>query len=167
MSIRATVSRTIAVGGLLACVVSPGAAQDDAERAALAREVAAALRAYHAVFSGKDGAEMAARGYGAPLMSLGSGSHVVWPTRDEVAAWAQGFVDQLQTTGWDRSSMPEPSICILTPTSAIASGEFVRYRADGSVLSRHGNAYVFSKGDDGWRVVAMLSHDPRRPLTCD
>ena len=60
--------------------------------------------------------------------------------------------------------MPEPSICILTPTSAIASGEFVRYRADGSVLSRHGNAYVFSKGDDGWRVVAMLSHDPRPKL---
>jgi hypothetical protein len=56
---------------------------------------------------------------------------------------------------------------VLTPTSAIASGEFIRYRKDGSVLSRHGNAYVFSKGPDGWRVVGMLSHDPAKPIRCD
>ena len=31
----------------------------------------------------------------------------------------------------------------------------------------HGNAYVFSKGAGGWRVVAMLSHDPAKPLRCD
>ena len=46
-------------------------------------------------------------------------------------------------------------------------GEFVRYRKDGSVLSRLGNAYVFSKGAGGWRVVAMLSHDPAKPIRCD
>src|SRR5262245_60304753 len=156
----------IALLALNAAVASTG--QNLAyDRAAVSREVAAALKEYHRIFSSKRADDMAKRAYAAPLMSLGRGSYTVWATPQDVEAWASSFVANLQTQGWDRSDMPSPSICVLTPTSAIASGEFVRYRKDGSVLSRLGTAYVFSKGDQGWRVVAMLSHDPARPLSCD
>jgi hypothetical protein len=133
---------------------------------ALASEVAAALKDYHRVFSGKRADEMIARGYAAPLMSLGRGAHTVWSTPKEIETWAHGLVTRLESEGWDRSEMPSPTICVLTPTSAIASGDFVRYRKDGSVIGRYGNAYVFGKGPNGWRVVAMLAHEVGKPLRC-
>ena len=168
MTIGTSVIRVAAVGLLTLAFPLPSPAQDAAgQREAVAQEVAAALKEYHRLFSSKRASEMAERGYGAPLMSLGEGRHTVWATQQDVEAWAGTFVEQLQAQGWDRSDMPSPSICVLTPTSAIASGEFVRYRPDGTVVSRHGNAYVFSKGAGGWRVVAMLSHDPTMPLRCD
>jgi hypothetical protein len=170
MTIMPTPIARAATLAVLALLISPVrmAAQDPpGGTAAVAREVAAALKEYHRIFSGKRADEMAKRAYAAPLMSLGRGSYTVWTTPQDVEKWAGGFVANLQTQGWDRSEMPSPSICVLTPTSAIASGEFVRYRSDGSVLSRHGSAYVFSKGPEGWRVVAMLSHDPKKPLRCD
>lgn len=168
MTIRTWVIRVAVVGLLAVALPLPSQAQDAVgQREAVAEEVAAALQEYHRLFSSKRAGEMAEQGYGAPLMSLGEGRHTVWATQQDVEAWAGAFVEQLQVEGWDRSDMPSPSICVLTPTSAIASGEFVRYRPDGTVLSRHGNAYVFSKGAGGWRVVAMLSHDPTMPLRCD
>ena len=141
--------------------------QTTAQREVVAQEVAAALKEYHRLFSSKRADEMAERGYGAPLVTLGRDNFTVLQTRKDVETWASSFVSRLATQGWDRSEMPSPSICVLTPTSAIASGEFVRYRKDGSVLGRFGNAYVFSKTAEGWRVVAMLSHDPAKPLRCD
>jgi hypothetical protein len=149
-----------------AASVSLGA-QTAAQNEATAKDVAAALKEYHRLFSSKQAAEMAEKGYGAPLVSLGRNTYTVWATRKDVEAWAGPFVARLQADGWDRSEMPSPSICVLTPTSAIASGEFLRYRKDGSVLSRHGTAYVFSKSPEGWRVVAMMSHDPKKPIRCD
>jgi hypothetical protein len=160
--------RIAAVALLVLHVAASSSAQNlTYDRDAVAREVAAALKEYHRIFSSKRADDMAKRGYAAPLMSLGRENYTVWATPRDVEAWASSFVANLQTQGWDRSEMPSPSICVLTPTSAIASGEFVRYRRDGSVLSRHGTGYVFSKGTEGWRVVAMLSHDPAKPLRCD
>jgi hypothetical protein len=155
--------RIAAVVVMLPAVVAPCAAQNDA----VAGEVAAALKEYHRLFSSKQADVMAERAYGAPLTTLGRNNYTVLQTREDVEAWAGPFVARLVADGWDRSEMPAPSICVLTPTSAIASGEFVRYRKDGTVLSRLGNAYVFSKGAEGWRVVAMLSHDAAKPIRCD
>jgi hypothetical protein len=155
--------RIAAVVVMVPAVVAPCAAQNDA----VAGEVAAALKEYHRLFSSKQADVMAERAYGAPLTTLGRNNYTVLQTREDVEAWARPFVARLVADGWDRSEMPSPSICVLTPTSAIASGEFVRYRKDGTVLSRLGNAYVFSKGAEGWRVVAMLSHDAAKPIRCD
>jgi hypothetical protein len=166
--IETRASRVAAIAILALMLPAFSRAQDAAlDRKAVATEVAAALKEYHRIFSDESAAVMATRGYRAPLMSLGRGSHTAWATTKDVEAWAGPFVANLEKQGWDRSEMPKPSICVLTTTSAIASGEFVRYRKDGSVMSRLGTAYVFSKGDDGWRVVAMLSHDPAKPLRCD
>jgi hypothetical protein len=160
--------RIVAAIFLATAAAAPAGAQaGGGQNDAVANEVAAALKEYHRLFSSKEAGAMAERGYAAPLTSLGRGNYTVWQTRPEVEAWAKSFVSGLVAQGWDRSDMPSPSICVLTPTSAIASGEFVRYRKDGSVLARLGNAYVFSKGADGWRVVSMLSHDADKPIRCD
>ena len=58
----------------------------------MAREVAAALTEYRRLFSSKRADEMAERGYGAPLMSLGLDNYAVWATRQDVEAWAGSFV---------------------------------------------------------------------------
>ena len=110
---------------------------------------------------------MAERAYGAPLMSLGQESHTVWATREDVEAWAGPFVAALEAQGWDRSAMPSPSICVLTSTSAIASGEFVpvsrrRERAQSSrqrLRVRQGHGRLAGGGDARPRSG--------QPLRCD
>lgn len=163
--------RWMARAGMAVVMVCAGSATSSSQGArsndAIAQEVAAALKEYHRLFSSKRADAMAERGYGAPLVTLGRNNYTVLETRKDVEAWASTFVTRLAAEGWDRSEMPSPSICVLTETSAIASGEFVRYRKDGSVLQRLGSAYVFSKTVEGWRVVGMLSHDPSKPIHCD
>ncbi len=158
--------RLVAVCVALSAVTSVLGAQAPVDEQAVAKEVAAALKEYHRLFSSKKADEMSVKGYAAPLVSLGRNNYTVWSTRKDVENYAQNLVTRLQSEGWDRSDMPSPTICVLTPTSAIASGDFVRYRKDGSVIGRYGNAYVFSKGADGWRVVAMLAHQAGKALKC-
>jgi hypothetical protein len=162
-----SIGRTIATLFLVWATAAAANAQAPSQNDAVAAEVAAALKEYHRLFSSKQAGAMAERGYGQPLVTLGRNTYTVLQTKKDVEAWAGALVTRLGAEGWDRSEMPSPSICVLTPTSAIASGEFLRYRKDGSVLARLGTAYVFSKTAEGWRVVGMLSHDPAKPLRCD
>jgi len=48
------------------------------------------------------------------------------------------------------------SICVLSKTSAIISGNNTHLRADGSAISVHGVVYILSKfKEKGWRIVAF------------
>ena len=48
------------------------------------------------------------------------------------------------------------SVCVLSRTSAMVSGNNTHLRADGSAISVHGVVYVLSKfRDKGWRIVAF------------
>jgi len=48
------------------------------------------------------------------------------------------------------------SVCVLSRTSAIISGNNTHLRTDGSAISIHGVVYVLSKfRDKGWRIVAF------------
>jgi len=48
------------------------------------------------------------------------------------------------------------SVCVLSRTSAMVSGNNTHLRADGSAISVHGVVYILSKfRDKGWRIVAF------------
>ena len=140
---------------------------DDAEREAIATEIAAALVNYHRLFSTGTPAEMADQIYGIPLLSVSNnGATTAWNTRAEVIEMLTGLLANIRATGWDRSSMPSPQICVLGSGSGFASGQFIRYREDGSEISRSGMAYVFQKKEEGWRMTTFLNHDATQRLSC-
>ena len=130
-------------------------------------EVAAALHRYHTSFTTMSPNELATQVYGNPLIAInGFGETNVMSTSEEVASWAEGFRNSLKEQGWHHSSMPEPNICVLTENSGFASGEFVRYREDGTEISRTGMAYVFQRKSEGWRMTTFLAHDRDVRLEC-
>ena len=62
--------------------------------------------------------------------------------------------------------MPSPQICVLGSGSGFASGQFIRYREDGSEISRSGMAYVFQKKEEGWKMTTFMAHDANQRLSC-
>jgi len=137
------------------------------ERDAIAAEIGAALQNYHRVFSTASPVEMADQIYGIPLLSVGiSGNTTVWSTREEVTSMLAELIPSLRAQGWYRSSMPSPQICVLGRASGFASGQFIRYREDGSEISRSGMAYVFQKKESGWKMTTFLAHDADQSLSC-
>ena len=130
-------------------------------------EIAAALENYHYVFSTGTPAEIANQIYGAPLISVSTiGATTIWESTEEVEEWVSGFLSSLKEQGWYRSHMPSPSICVLSENSGFASGQFIRYREDGSEISRSGMAYVFQRKPEGWRMTTFLAHETDVELAC-
>jgi hypothetical protein len=50
---------------------------------------------------------------------------------------------------------------------AVASGLYVRYKADGQELERIGATYVVHKARDGWKIAVLVAHDPGSVLRLD
>ena len=137
------------------------------ERDRVQKEIADALHRYHTSFTTMSPAELANQIYGNPLIAVnGVGVTNVWSTNEEVAKWAEGFRNSLKEQDWHHSAMPEPNICVLTENSGFASGEFVRYREDGTEISRTGMAYIFQRKSEGWRMTTFLAHDNDVTIEC-
>lgn len=68
--------------------------------------------------------------------------------------------------GYGRSNMPVRHICVLGSSVAIVSGRGVRYLTDGRVMGEFGWTYTLVKGESGWRMVSIYSHDPAVAVTC-
>ena len=69
--------------------------------------------------------------------------------------------------GYGHSQMPVRNVCILSPTVAVISGRGMRYLTDGKVMGEFGWTYTLIKGTDGWKMVSIYSHDPKKALTCN
>lgn len=153
---------------LLASIATCSNAQlTDNDRQAIAAEIAAALENYHSVFSTGSAIEMADEIYAVPLLSVGaSGNTTAWNTREEVVNMLASLLTNLRQQGWHRSAMPSPQICVLGRDAGFASGQFIRYREDGTEISRSGMAYIFQKKEDGWRMTTFLAHDADLQLSC-
>lgn len=62
--------------------------------------------------------------------------------------------------------MPSPRICVLGTGSGFASGQFIRYREDGSEISRSGMAYIFQKKGNRWKMTTFMAHEADQRLSC-
>jgi hypothetical protein len=123
---------------------------------------------YHRVFSTRSPSEMAEQIYAIPLVSVSeSGESTTWSTRAEVIAMLTGLTTNLREQGWVRSAMPSPQFCVFGSKFGVAIGEFVRYREDGSEISRNPIAYVFEKRDNGWKMTTFMAQTTIRNDPCD
>ena len=86
--------------------------------------------------------------------------------RDDVEAGMRQVIDGLVAQGYDHSEMVAPRICAPNPGTAIVSGRILRYHDDGSVLGEAGASYIYAQTEDGWRIHAVISHDPTTAVGC-
>jgi hypothetical protein len=129
-------------------------------------EVTAVIETYYRLFNDKNPKAMSEELFHIPWIYLNPEGTRLFSTREETAALFEESLAAVVPRGWERSAFPKPSVCVLSLGAATVSGNFYRYKKDGSVLSEHGVTYVLGKTADGWRVASLSSHPPGRELVC-
>jgi hypothetical protein len=132
----------------------------------LKAEVRGAWDEYVRAFSAQRADLIADRVYLTPSFALNANNVVVSMTAAEVKARFESQMDTLKAQNYQRSETKIANVCVLNDVAAILSGQFIRYRKDGSVLSELAGTYVFAKTPQGWRIVAQISHSPDRVVKC-
>ena len=67
---------------------------------------------------------------------------------------------RLAEQGWDRSAWASRKVVQCDATKAHMLTTFVRYRADGSEMSRFNSLYIVEKKNDRWALTARSSFAP-------
>ena len=136
--------------------------------AAIEKEVTAALHNYYRLYTEKNNKALSAEVFLEPWIQLGgNGPQVTNTAPDEVAKRFAANVQRLEAQGWVKSEYPKPIVCVINAGTAIASGEFMRYRKDGSVISVNGTSYLFGKTSAGWRIVSFFGHERGKIIGCN
>jgi len=154
-------------GVALACILASGATSmaqsvGPADEVRLKAEVNAFMDQYWQHFSAGRIDDLVARIYH-PFGQLDNRGH---SSIDQMRSRFPASRQALLKGGYGRSNMPVRHICILAPTVAVVSGRGVRYLAEGPVMGEFGWTYTLVKGETGWRMVSIYSHDPAVALTC-
>jgi hypothetical protein len=138
------------------------AQQPSSDEKALTKEVNAFMDQYWDLWSAGRIDQLAERIYH-PFGQLSNQGHrSIGEMKEEFPATRQALV----SAGYGRSQMPIRNVCILSPTVAIVSGRGMRYLTDGKVMGEYGWTYTLIKIQEGWRMVSIYSHDPKKALTC-
>lgn len=168
--------KTVLLGGVLCTLplVSPVAAQSPQQEvltpdtvARITREVTAALHQYYDYYNERDMQVMAEHVYHIPFVGVGPDGFRVQSTPEEVTRAHEVHLANLIASGWARSEFPNPTVCVLNENAALASGQFTRYRENGSVLSVNANTYFFGRTDGRWRIFSFTGHPLDKVVTCN
>ena len=101
-----------------------------------------------------------------PSMRFDATGLYVMASVDQIKQRWEDLLKPLVADGYARSEWPIRNVCVLNDATAMVSGRFVRYRKDGSVIGEYGVTYTLGQTGDGWRITAVISHEPGRVLQC-
>lgn len=110
---------------------------------------------FMSTFNSKDAAKWA-RTFDFPSIRIAGGKTVILNS----AADLEGSFARLEATGWDHSAWAVRRVVQCGPNKAHMLTTFVRYRKDGSELSRFGSLYVIEQRNGKWGITARSSFAP-------
>lgn len=154
-----TISATLAALALAACTSTGGAQQVASDNQfASCPAYAPAYQVtddFMRTFNTKD-----AQQYGSvfhfPSVRIASGNVTIINGPQDLES---GFT-RLGEQGWDRSDWAKRQVVQCGPTKAHMLTTFVRYRADGSVLSQFDSLYIVEFKNNRWGLTARSSFAP-------
>lgn len=129
-------------------------------------DVRKALEDYVAHFSAKRADLIAEQSVLAPSTTIGGTAITTSLTPSDVKKRYETNLNGLVAQKYARSTVDTATVCLLNDSAAIVSGQFTRYRTDGSVLSHIASTYVFAKSDGRWRIVTQIGHGMDRRVAC-
>jgi hypothetical protein len=139
-----------------------------AEQAAIKKDVLAAMQAYYAFYGARDAEALSTQVFNLPWTMVGGSGVRVEKTPDEVKTRFQAGLKGMDETGYARSVLDNPAVCVLSANAAFVSGTYHREKQDGTLIgSQSASTYLFAKTTDGWRVVAGVTHSPEKLATCN
>jgi hypothetical protein len=139
-----------------------------AEQAAIKQDVLAAMQAYYAFYGARDADSLSTKVFNLPWTMVGGNGVRVEKTPEEVKARFQAGLKGMDETGYARSVLDNPTVCVLSANAAFISGKYHREKQDGTMIgSQSASTYFFARTSDGWRVVAGVTHSPEKLATCN
>jgi hypothetical protein len=94
-----------------------------------------------------------------PALLIGPSGVIAVPTSETVVTIFGPVMENLGQREYSRSEFSLQQLRLLSPTSALAMGVAIRYKADGQEMERVGLTYLLHKGDSGWKFAVMALHD--------
>jgi hypothetical protein len=154
---RATIAAIVGTLALSACASPPGTAAGDKAFAGCPAYAPAyqVTDDFMRTFNSRD-----AQAWGAtfhfPSVRIASGTvRIINSPKD-----LESSFPNLAATGWDHSAWAKREVVQCGPTKAHMLTTFVRYRADGSVLSQFDSLYIVELKDERWGLTARSSFAP-------
>lgn len=95
-----------------------------------------------------------------PCLLVTDQGNVAVTSMQTLQALFDPMMARLKADGYKRSAYSELSTHWLSPTLAIASMVWKRYRADDSLLETQGVTYTLRRTDGAWRMVVLQPHEP-------
>ena len=136
-----------------------------AEVAKIQVDVKAVADNYVKIFGQRDLRTIVDKVWAHPAVEIGASGVKMLTPADVEANYTKIFAD-LAKTQYDHSDT-KLSVCVLSPTMAVASGPFRRINKDGSLLMEGGMSYLFTKMSDGWRITTNLGVQPNKIVNCN
>jgi hypothetical protein len=139
-----------------------------AEQAAIKKEVLAAMQVYYDFYGARDADSLSTRVFNLPWTMVGGNGVRVEKTPDDVKTRFQAGVKGMDDTGYARSVLDNPTVCVLSSNAAFISSTYHREKKDGTMIgAQSASTYLFAKTAEGWRVVAGVTHSPEKLATCN
>jgi glucose-6-phosphate isomerase len=137
------------------------------EIAQIKKDVTEAVEKYYRLFSERNMKALPEEVYNIPWILMSATGPQPNLTKEQALAGFEASLKQLVENGWGKSVYTTTNVCVLNRAAAITSGYNTRYRQDGSVMQVAGVAYVFSKTNDGWRIVTYSGTQKDTVVKCD
>lgn len=98
--------------------------------------------------------------YSVPLLSV-TLDDVYWLTSEsDIESVMGAYLDTLRKREYGHGEIDALVYHPLSEQTVLASSAWTRYAEDGELLERLGTTYLCRNTDDGWRIVALVLHDP-------
>lgn len=126
---------------------------------ALEDEISTHLDAYISSFNARD-YEKASSYYKEPAVAISAAGTIIMQTQREVSEFLSTTSARLREDGFDHSVWSGPKKVIVLDEAGLllASCGCRRLRKDGSSIEEFTATYTMGKGDQGWRIAAILQH---------
>ncbi|MSO73142.1 MAG: hypothetical protein EXQ84_05975 [Rhodospirillaceae bacterium] len=145
----------------------PPAKMTAADIAAIKLAVSNVVKAYGQYYTDRNARGVIDNIFAQPSYSVSGAGPVVNEPAKQLPQM-EANMKRMADTGWVKSVLVKPNVCVLNASAALASGTYYRYFADGSEHSRGSETFVMAKTKDGWRVVTLMFHEAvDKVVTCN
>jgi NTF2-like protein (DUF6841) len=95
-----------------------------------------------------------------PMMFLSDTGPAVYETEDEIVAFLDAYMADLQAKEYASDNLSKFSLKTLTPKVAVTSFNLVRVNKSGVAFNHMGAQYTWRKTDGSWKVIigVLLTH---------
>jgi hypothetical protein len=123
--------------------------------------ILAVLQEVEAAFSEKDLPRYLSL-FHSPYVIMSPAGVIAPSSDDEALTLLRPQMENLRARGYARSELNRATVKLLSATTALATVEWVRFKANNEALERLGATYAFFKGDRGWKIVMVTVYPPVR-----